>query len=100
MSDEAKIKAANLRKLGADLVNLSSASLPNAKTTLENISVGFPGFSVLGLALHFAHEVLKNQSGENIQKAQRTMEAFQQGLADTAATWNEADDMSSATITY
>ncbi|QXJ23953.1 hypothetical protein AGRA3207_005187 [Actinomadura graeca] len=100
MSVEAKVKAANLRKLGDDLENAAKNGLEKAKAPLESISVGFPGFSVLGLSLYFAHEVFINQSKENIDNAKDAMTDFHKALVATANTWSESDDSSAATITY
>lgn len=100
MSETRKIKAANIKKLGSDFESISHASLPTAGSTVDNIGVGFPGFSVLGLPLLAAHEVFKNQSKENITNANRTMEKFKEALDDTAATWADAEDKSAPSIKY
>ncbi|WP_147339584.1 hypothetical protein [Actinomadura spongiicola] len=100
MSIEAKVKAANIRKLGEEMKNIGAAHLPNAKDILNEISVGFPGFSVLGLPLHFAHERLKKEAMDNIDSAREQMGTFQEALIKTALTWSTADDTSAATIDY
>jgi hypothetical protein len=100
MSIEARIKAANIKKLGSDFTTQSHALLNPAESIVDGIGVGFPGFSVLGLPLLAAHEVFKHQSKENIHNANRTMDKFQEALVDTAKTWADADDQSKPTITY
>ncbi|MEU5991317.1 hypothetical protein ABZ806_20305 [Spirillospora sp. NPDC047418] len=100
MSIEAKVKAANIRKLGGDMEKLADGQLPNAKNILTGISVGFPGFSVIGLPLHFAHERLIKDAADKIDSAKGTMEKFNEALVTTALTWAKADETSSASITY
>ena len=100
MSVTNQVKAANLRKLGSDFENAGHTSLNPATTILDQIAVGFPGFSILGASLAAAHLVLQHQIRENVNTANRTLEKFDTALTDSANTWAKAEDQSTPTVTY
>lgn len=84
-------RAWRIRALGQELVDGTQGTLDQAKTIIDGISVGFPGFSVVGLPLAVSHDGVKGQASEFVFAAKRAIEVWQDALNTTARTWETAE---------
>ncbi|WP_067459581.1 hypothetical protein [Actinomadura macra] len=91
---EIKFKGPALRKLGADIEKSADSVLKPARTQLDGIGVGYPGFSVVGIPLALAHTVIGNQASQQIEKASTQIKSWRVALDKTARTWENAESKS------
>lgn len=91
---EIRFKGPALRKLGADLETAANSHLQPARTKLDGIGVGFPGFGIIGIPLALGHTVVGNQSSQQIGKALHQIREWRVALDKTARTWEAAEDKS------
>jgi hypothetical protein len=87
-------RAWRIRALGQELVDDTKGTLDQAVKILDNINIGFPGFSIAAAPLFVAHDSTKGQASLYVSAAIKAINSWQDGLDTIARVWDRAESNS------
>jgi hypothetical protein len=68
--------------------------LDSAHQKAGGISVGFPGFGVLGMPLHMAHDQVRQSAQDYLAAGRAQLDSWRTALNQTANNYRTAEDAS------